>query len=137
MTLNLALAKILDSPPGPTFLQKLDEELLAARPHPGGSTLQRGDLLEVVGPSGSGVYCSVWCDPTRSQISLYPNLSAMTASSDEDNADAAAPRQDIRSRLFPSHIAPSLVFPTTSNPHHPADGDSARREILPRGAPAS
>ncbi|RSH87238.1 hypothetical protein EHS25_003147 [Saitozyma podzolica] len=46
--------RYINSPPGPTFLQRLDEELLAARPHPGGSTLQRGDLLEVVGPSGSG-----------------------------------------------------------------------------------
>lgn len=27
---------------------------MASRPHPGGSTLQRGDLVEVIGPSGSG-----------------------------------------------------------------------------------
>jgi RecA/RadA recombinase len=42
------------SPPGPTFLTELDEEMLIARPHPGGSTLQRGDMLEIIGPSGSG-----------------------------------------------------------------------------------
>lgn len=28
--------------------------LVASRPHPGGSTLQRGDLVEIIGPSGSG-----------------------------------------------------------------------------------
>lgn len=43
-----------DSPPGPTFIQSLDELLVTSRPHPGGSTLQRGDLVEVIGPSGSG-----------------------------------------------------------------------------------
>ncbi|KAL1411428.1 hypothetical protein Q8F55_002384 [Vanrija albida] len=42
------------SPPGPTFVPELDEILLQARPHPGGSSLQRGDLVEVVGPSGAG-----------------------------------------------------------------------------------
>lgn len=67
-----------------------------------------------------------------------PNLAATTSCSvDKDIAEAAEPREDIRPQLFPPHIAPSLVFPTTSNPHHPADGDSARREILPRGAPVS
>ncbi|KAL7421904.1 hypothetical protein Q5752_003676 [Cryptotrichosporon argae] len=42
------------APPGPTFIPSLDDILLDARPHPGGSALQRGDLIEVVGPSGSG-----------------------------------------------------------------------------------
>ncbi|ORY32831.1 hypothetical protein BCR39DRAFT_521892 [Naematelia encephala] len=41
-------------PPGPTFIPSIDIALSEARPHPGGSTLQRGDLLELVGSSGSG-----------------------------------------------------------------------------------
>ncbi|KAK8864485.1 hypothetical protein IAR55_001735 [Kwoniella newhampshirensis] len=42
------------SPPGPTFIPDLDELILEGRPHPGGSSLQRGDLVELVGGSGSG-----------------------------------------------------------------------------------
>ncbi|WWD17209.1 hypothetical protein CI109_101647 [Kwoniella shandongensis] len=42
------------SPPGPTFIPPLDELILEGRPHPGGSSLQRGDLVELVGGSGSG-----------------------------------------------------------------------------------
>ncbi|BEJ01081.1 hypothetical protein CcaverHIS631_0509380 [Cutaneotrichosporon cavernicola] len=42
------------APPGPTFLPELDALLLSARPHAGGSSLQRGDLVELIGPSGSG-----------------------------------------------------------------------------------
>ncbi|WVR07111.1 hypothetical protein IAU60_004151 [Kwoniella sp. DSM 27419] len=41
-------------PPGPTFVDSLDRLILEGRPHPGGSSLQRGDLVELVGPSGSG-----------------------------------------------------------------------------------
>jgi hypothetical protein len=65
-----------------------------------------------------------------------PSLPATTSCSvNEDIAEAAETRQDIRPQLFPPHIAPALVFPTTSNPHHPADGDW--REIPPCGAPVS
>ncbi|OWZ60858.1 hypothetical protein AYX15_06889 [Cryptococcus neoformans] len=42
------------SPPGPTFIPSLDDVLLEYRPHDGNSSLRRGDLIEVVGPSGSG-----------------------------------------------------------------------------------
>ncbi|GMK55263.1 hypothetical protein CspeluHIS016_0203190 [Cutaneotrichosporon spelunceum] len=42
------------APPGPTFLPELDALLLSARPHAGGSSLQRGDLVELTGASGSG-----------------------------------------------------------------------------------
>ncbi|WVQ80736.1 hypothetical protein IAT38_002841 [Cryptococcus sp. DSM 104549] len=42
------------TPPGPTFVPSLDDAILERRPHPGGSSLQRGDLVELVGPSGSG-----------------------------------------------------------------------------------
>ncbi|WWC62070.1 uncharacterized protein I303_104660 [Kwoniella dejecticola CBS 10117] len=41
-------------PPGPTYLRPLDELILAGRPHPGQSTMMRGDLIECVGGSGSG-----------------------------------------------------------------------------------
>nr|XP_019046393.1 hypothetical protein I302_05139 [Kwoniella bestiolae CBS 10118]OCF25323.1 hypothetical protein I302_05139 [Kwoniella bestiolae CBS 10118] len=41
-------------PVGPTFLESLDELILEGRGHPGGSTLMRGDLIELVGSSGSG-----------------------------------------------------------------------------------
>ncbi|WVQ72477.1 hypothetical protein IAR50_002032 [Cryptococcus sp. DSM 104548] len=42
------------SPPGPTFIPSLDAALLRLRPHPGNSSLRRGDLVELVGTSGSG-----------------------------------------------------------------------------------
>ncbi|ODN94210.1 hypothetical protein L198_05064 [Cryptococcus wingfieldii CBS 7118] len=42
------------SPPGPTFVPSLDAALLHLRPHPGSSSLRRGDLVEIVGTSGSG-----------------------------------------------------------------------------------
>ncbi|ORX35788.1 hypothetical protein BD324DRAFT_79816 [Kockovaella imperatae] len=43
-----------NAPPGLTFIPPLDDILLCARPHPGGSSLQRGDLIELIGPSGAG-----------------------------------------------------------------------------------
>lgn len=43
------------SPPGPTFIPSLDDVLLEYRPHDGNSSLRRGDLIELVGPSGSGM----------------------------------------------------------------------------------
>lgn len=42
------------APPGPTFIPELDALLLTARPHVGGSSLQRGDFIEIIGPSGAG-----------------------------------------------------------------------------------
>ncbi|EIW70426.1 hypothetical protein TREMEDRAFT_29341, partial [Tremella mesenterica DSM 1558] len=42
------------SPFGPTFLGSLDDKLLQHRPHVGSSTLQRGDLVEIIGPSDLG-----------------------------------------------------------------------------------
>jgi hypothetical protein len=45
----------LDHPFGPTFLPQLDGCLASARPHAGESKLERGDLIEIAGPSGSGM----------------------------------------------------------------------------------
>ncbi|WWC89237.1 uncharacterized protein L201_004155 [Kwoniella dendrophila CBS 6074] len=41
-------------PLGPTFIPFLDELILEGRSHRGGSSLMRGDLIELVGASGSG-----------------------------------------------------------------------------------
>ncbi|WWC70086.1 uncharacterized protein I206_104033 [Kwoniella pini CBS 10737] len=41
-------------PPGPTFIRPLDQLILGGRPHPGQSTMMRGDLIELIGASGSG-----------------------------------------------------------------------------------
>jgi hypothetical protein len=50
----------VDNPFGPTWLTKLDICLKEARPHAGESSLERGDLIEISGPSGSGrVYLTI------------------------------------------------------------------------------
>jgi hypothetical protein len=56
-TLDMLVLKS-DHPFGPTFLPQLDECLASARPHAGESKLDRGDLIEIAGPSGSGMICS-------------------------------------------------------------------------------
>jgi RecA/RadA recombinase len=47
----------IDHPFGPTYVDRLDDALARARSHSGGSRLERGDLVEVTGASGSGKCC--------------------------------------------------------------------------------
>ncbi|WWC94267.1 hypothetical protein V866_001108 [Kwoniella sp. B9012] len=52
-TNNVTLSN-LAFPFGPTFVESLDQLILEGRSHPGKSTLMRGDLVELVGSSGTG-----------------------------------------------------------------------------------
>ncbi|WWD03063.1 hypothetical protein V865_001108 [Kwoniella europaea PYCC6329] len=52
-TNNVTLSN-LACPFGPTFVESLDQLILEGRSHPGKSTLMRGDLVELVGSSGTG-----------------------------------------------------------------------------------
>jgi hypothetical protein len=45
----------VDAPPGPTFIPTLDDALKDARGNEQ-STLKRGDMIEIIGASGSGKY---------------------------------------------------------------------------------
>lgn len=54
---------IIDAPPGPTFVVALDEALQSARGEDA-STLRRGDMVEIIGPTGSGMPLSFLSQPS-------------------------------------------------------------------------
>lgn len=90
------------SPPGPTFIPELDDLILSARPHLGGSSLLRGDLVELIGPSGSG----------KTTVATFFLLTALLPSS-LDLASANVPvggRGMYAALLCPSSHAPPVPF---------------------------
>ncbi|KLT45447.1 hypothetical protein CC85DRAFT_240733, partial [Cutaneotrichosporon oleaginosum] len=97
------------TPPGPTFLPELDALLLSARPHVGGSSLQRGDLVELTGASGSG-------KTTLATFLLMTSL--LPPSLDLPNARGTA-------------------SPTQTSSYAPVDDDTSRDGAIPIGGRGS